>query len=206
MTLEVLVVQTSTANTASVMAGLNRVSARPILTEDPDRIKSAERVVLPGVGTFSAAISQLQKNGLMEALSERLVEGRPTLAICLGLQLLCEGSEESPGTAGLGLLPAEVLSFPDSVRIPQMGWNEIIPDSSCRYLKQGHAYFANSYRLAIPPQTWHAAWSDYGDPFVAAVEKGDVLACQFHPELSGSWGRDLLARWLRGQPEGGRSC
>lgn len=206
MAFEVLVVQTSTANTASVVAGLNRVNAQPVLTKDPDLIRYADRVVLPGVGTFSAAINQLQTDGLIEALIERIEEARPTLAICLGLQMLCNGSEESPGTAGLGILPTQVFGYPNTMRVPQMGWNEIIPDSSCRYLKRGYAYFANSYYLATQPPSWNAAWSDYEIPFVAAVEKDDVLACQFHPELSGLWGTDLLERWLNRRPKGGLIC
>jgi imidazole glycerol phosphate synthase glutamine amidotransferase subunit len=206
MTREVLVVQTGTANTASVLAGLSRAGACPVLDNDPSRLSRADRVVLPGVGALAAAIFRLQRDGLIEALRERIEDGRPTLAICLGLQLLCNGSEESPGIPGMGVLETDVARFPDTLRVPQMGWNKIQPGKDCRYLEFGHAYFANSYRLTTAPQDWEVAWSDHGGPFVAAVERGDVLGCQFHPELSGPWGRDLLTRWLERRPQGGSPC
>lgn len=203
---EVLVVQTGTANIASVLAGLRRAGARPVIDNDPGRLARAERVVVPGVGALAAAMSRLDRDGLTRVLRDRVEEGRPTLAICLGLQLLCRGSEESEGVAGLGVLGAEVERFRGEIRVPQMGWNQVVPGKGCRYLKPGFAYFANSYRLANAPDTWRTAWSDHGGPFVAAVERGDVVGCQFHPELSGSWGRDLLVRWLAGPSTGGSSC
>ena len=206
MTREVLVVQTGTANTASVLAGLERAGARPVLAESAGQIAEAERVVLPGVGALAAAMSRLRKDGSDQALVQRVAEGRPTLAICLGLQLLCDGSEESPGVTGLGVLAETVRRFPDTVLVPQMGWNLVEPDKGCRYLRPGYAYFANSFRLTAVPDSWQVAWSDHAGPFVAAVEKGDLLACQFHPELSGTWGQDLLRRWVHGPGEGETSC
>ena len=203
---DVLVVQTGTANIASVLAGLWRAGSRPVIDGDPERLAKADRVVVPGVGALAAAMSRLENEGLNEVLADRVREGRPTLAICLGLQLLCRGSEESPGTAGLGVLEADVKRFTGEVRVPQMGWNRVVPGNDCRYLRPGHAYFANSYRLATVPDNWAAAWSDHGGPFVAAAERGDVVGCQFHPELSGTWGRDLLVRWLQGSPAGATSC
>ena len=99
---------------------------------------------------------------------------------------------------GLGTLSAGVTRFPDGVRVPQLGWNRIDAAAGCRFLRSGHAYFANSYRIAgTGVDGWHAAISDHGGPFVAAVERGAVVACQFHPELSGTWGIDLLSRWLQ---------
>jgi imidazole glycerol phosphate synthase glutamine amidotransferase subunit len=206
MAREVLVIQTGTANTASVLAGLGRAGASPILDNDPCRVSRADRVVLPGVGALAAAMLRLRRDGLLEALRGRIEAGRPTLAICLGLQLLCNGSEESPGILGMGVLRAEVARYPDTLRVPQMGWNKVLPGKDCRYLNFGYAYFANSYRLTTAPKSWQVAWSDHGGPFVAAVEKGEVLGCQFHPELSGTWGRELLARWLVGSPQGGSPC
>jgi imidazole glycerol phosphate synthase glutamine amidotransferase subunit len=203
---EVLVVSTGTANTASVLAGLRRAGAQPVLANDPEAIAQADRVVLPGVGAFKAAMNQLNRDGLTEVLCTRIAEGRPTLAICLGLQLLCERSEESLGTAGLGVIKTDVRQIAGSVRVPQMGWNLIKPDSGCQYLRPGYAYFANSYCLNEVPDTWQTARTNYGASFVSAVEQGDVLACQFHPELSGAWGADLLKRWYEGKPMGGESC
>jgi imidazole glycerol phosphate synthase glutamine amidotransferase subunit len=186
------------ANTASVLAGLTRAGATPRLGADPEEVRRAERVVLPGVGAFAAAMQALGERGLVEPLRERLRQGRPTLGICLGLQILCEASEESPGVAGLGVAPGAVGRFPGGVRVPQLGWNRVVPDCPSRFLVPGFAYFANSYRLVEPPPGWIAAFTDHGGPFVAAMEKGDVLACQFHPELSGAWGLELLRSWLQG--------
>jgi imidazole glycerol-phosphate synthase subunit HisH len=194
--MRVVVVRTHTANTASVLAGLVRAGASVCTTEDPELIASADRVVLPGVGAFGAAMTALVGCGADQALRHRVEQQKPTLAICLGLQLLCRSSEESPGVCGLGILDEEVGHFSDTVRVPQMGWNRVEPEPGAGLLMGGHAYFANSYRLTSVPQGWRAAWSEHGEPFIAAVERGPVLACQFHPELSGAWGGSLLRRWL----------
>lgn len=192
-----LIVETGTANLASVVAGLRRAGASPELCSDPARVRTAPRVVLPGVGALGAAMERLGASGLAEALAERIRAGRPTLAVCLGLQLLCQGSEESPGVPGLGVLPGQARRFPGTVVAPQMGWNRIAPDPGCALLEAGHAYFANSFRLTEAPPGWGVAWAEHGGPFVAACERGPLLACQFHPELSGAFGLCLLARWLR---------
>jgi glutamine amidotransferase len=161
-------------------------------------VRAAPHVVLPGVGAFGAAMELLSRDGLTEALIDRLRAGRPTLAICLGLQLLCQGSDESPGVPGLGVVPGRATRLPNHVRVPQMGWNMVEPAPGCRLLRPGYAYFANSFRLATQPPQWEAAWTDHGGPFVAAMERGALLACQFHPELSGAWGLELIGRWLQG--------
>ena len=152
--------------------------------------------MLPGVGAFGAAMQRLVAAGLVDVLAERVRAGRPLLAICLGLQLLCESSAESPGVRGLGVVPGRVTRFDTGLRVPQLGWNFIKPEPACSLLTSGHAYFANSYRLTDTPAGWSAASAEYGGPFVAAFERGSVLACQFHPELSGRWGLQLLRRWL----------
>lgn len=200
----VLVVPTGTANMASVLAGLKRAGAQARTTTDPREISSTDRLVLPGVGALGAAMDRLIKDGLAEALAARVREGRPTLAVCLGLQILCESSAESPGVRGLGIFKCRAEKFPSSVRVPQIGWNRVEADNGCRLLQSGYAYFANSYRLAEPPAGCSAAFSDHGGRFVAALERGDVLACQFHPELSDKWGLALIRRWL--DRSGGGSC
>lgn len=194
--LETVVIRTGTANLASILAGLRRVGAAPRVTADPRDVALAPRVVLPGVGTLAAAMERLAACGLVGPLSERLAAGRPLLAVCLGLQLLCAESDESPGVAGLGVVPGRVTRFDSGLRVPQLGWNRIEPEQQCRLLEPGHVYFANSYRLTGAPGGWRVAWCDYGGPFVAALERGAVLACQFHPELSGRFGLELLRRWL----------
>jgi imidazole glycerol phosphate synthase glutamine amidotransferase subunit len=139
---------------------------------------------------------RLRDLGLSGPLTERIGAGRPTLAICLGLQLLAAASEEDPDVAGLGVLSVTATRFPDTQRVPQLGWNTVVAQPGCRLLTDGSAYFANSYRLESIPGGWHGALSNHGGRFVAAVERGAVLGCQFHPELSGGWGQRLIARWL----------
>jgi imidazole glycerol phosphate synthase glutamine amidotransferase subunit len=118
------------------------------------------------------------------------------LAICLGLQILAEESEENPGVRGLGVLPATVTRFADGLRVPQLGWNRVAAGDGARLLEDGAAYFANSFKLDNVPPGWTGATADHGGEFVAALERGPVLACQFHPELSGHWGQTLIERWL----------
>lgn len=195
--MDVQVVRTSTANLAAVRAAFARLGAQTVVTGDADAIRHGPRVVLPGVGAFAAALDAIQGGGVDEALRERVEAGRPTLAICLGLQLLAEGSEEAPGARGLGILPGLARRFdPESGRVPHMGWNAVSTPGEALMLRSGHAYFAHSYRLQDSPPGWHVARSDYGGDFVAAVERGPVVACQFHPELSGAYGAGLLGRWL----------
>ena len=200
---DVIVVPTGTANLASVLAGLRRAGAEPRVAAEPAEVAEAPGVVLPGVGALAAAMERLRTEGFVEVLRERIIAGRPTLAICLGMQLLAEDSEESPGVGALKVMEGRASRFPDTVRVPQMGWNQVVPQPGCRLLQPGWAYFANSYRLETIPTGWDAAVTNYSGDFVAAVERGPVLACQFHPELSGPWGRDLLTRWVDQTRNGG---
>jgi imidazole glycerol phosphate synthase glutamine amidotransferase subunit len=192
----VVIVRTGTANLASVVAALGRAGREVEVTSDPSRVFETSLLVLPGVGSFGPVMGRINDLGLGEPLARRIREGRPTLTICLGLQLLAGGSAEEPGTPGLGVIDLEATRFPDHVRVPQLGWNTIRAQPGCRLLTDGAGYFANSYRLETVPDGWHGATSDHGGVFVAALERGPVLACQFHPELSGSWGHSLIERWL----------
>lgn len=192
---EVVIVPTGTANLASVRAALLRLGAKPRLADDAALIEDASHVVLPGVGSFGAAVAGLREAGFDQALIERVNAGRATLAMCVGLQVLFEASEENPDAAGLGVLPGRVGRFPESVRVPQFGWNRITPEPDCRLIEPGYAYFANSYRVLEAPGC-AIATAEHGGRFVAALERGGVLACQFHPELSGAYGHRLIARWL----------
>ncbi len=193
---EVLVVRTGTANLASVLAGLRRAGAAPRIVNEAREIECAGGVVLPGVGAFGAAMQTLTASGLAGPLASRIARGRPTLAICLGMQLLARNSDESAGVEGLGVVDEPVRRFTDAVRVPQLGWNRVETASGRGSLEPGFAYFANSYCLRETPRGWTAAFAEYDGRFVAAIERRDVLACQFHPELSGAWGTALLARWL----------
>lgn len=193
----VVVLDTGVGNLASVCAALARLGATAELTESPERALAAEFLVLPGVGTFASGMAALQRSGLDGALHERIAADRPLLAICLGLQLLARASEESPGCAGLGVIAAGAQRFPAPARVPQLGWNRVAPAAPLRALAApAHFYFANSYRLTALPSDWAVGTADYCGPFVAIAARGAVLACQFHPELSGAAGMALLQRWL----------
>lgn len=193
---QVAIVPTGTANIASVKAALRRLGAEAIDASGPDQVRSARQVVLPGVGSFGAAMATIDKLGMRESLRERIEEDMPTLAVCVGMQLLCESSTESPVSIGLGLVDRTVQRFSEDVRVPQLGWNRVEPGGNSKYLEPGWAYFANSYRITSEPPGWTGSTTEYDGEFIAAMERGSVLALQFHPELSGQWGSDLLKRWL----------
>ena len=197
MSKRVVVLPTGTANLASVLAAFARLGAKTEIAADAVTVAEAERAVLPGVGAFGAAMAGLREAGLDQAIAARVRAGAPTFAMCVGLQVLFEASDESPDQEGLGVLPGRVGRFPESVCVPQFGWNRIEPEPGCRYLEPGFAYFANSYRVQAAPGC-KTACAEHGEPFVAALERGQVVACQFHPELSGAFGHALLARWLAG--------
>jgi imidazole glycerol phosphate synthase glutamine amidotransferase subunit len=196
MTRSVAVIRTGAANLASVVAAFERAGCSVSVTEDPRAAAESDRVVLPGVGAFGSVARRLAERGLAEPLAERVRSGRPTLAICLGLQLLASGSDEDPGVPGLGIVPLSATRFPAGLRVPQLGWNAVAAGDGARLLEDGTAYFANSYKLDHIPDGWSGALTDHGGSFVAALERGPVLACQFHPELSGGWGQALIERWL----------
>ena len=191
------IIDTGVANIRSLQAAFDRLDKPWALTTDASEIGSAKHVVLPGVGTFGAAAAKLDEYQLREALTERIEKGESTLCICLGMQLLCEASEENPGVQGLGIVPEKISRFSEEVQVPQLGWNQVTPNQPDWY-ESGQAYFANSFRLASVPAGWGFATTDYGGQFVSSVWRGQVLACQFHPELSGEWGQGLLKNWIEG--------
>ena len=195
----VTVVRTSTANLASVIAGFERLGCRVRTTADRRVVARSDRLVLPGVGAFAAARRAIDACGLADSLRDRLDRGSPTLGICLGMQLMARGSEEAPGVSGLGVLDGVAGTYESGEggwRVPQMGWNLVSPAAACEIVPKGYAYFANSYRLTTAPADWLPVWCEYAGLFLAAVERGPVVGCQFHPELSGDYGRALLTRWL----------
>ena len=198
------VVGTGSANIAAVCSGLERLhgpTSQPVETRVTTAIQDvsdAPLLVLPGVGTFGAVMQRLVQLDLTGAIRERIELGRPTLCICLGLQIMASCSEESPGIHGLGVLSEDVVAIPPATgcRIPHMGWNCIEASPECSLLASDEMYFANSYCLSKPPEGWNCAWVHHGSRFIAAIERGPVVACQCHPELSGPAGARLMQRWL----------
>lgn len=194
--MSVYVVDTQCANIASMLSSLGRLGVEATLGTEPSRIEQAPFVVLPGVGTFGAAMNRLSELKLTAPLKQRLMQGKPTLCVCVGFQVLFERSEESPGIAGLGWLKGPIKRFPTTVRVPQFGWNHLRAQPECRLLKDDYVYFANSYYADDVPETCARAQAEHGVTFVAGLEQGAILGCQFHPELSSNAGLALLTRWL----------
>ena len=194
----VTIVDSGVANLASVSNAFARLGAEVAVTDRPETVERATHVVLPGVGHYAAGMRQLCDKGLIAPLRAVAADERPLLGICLGMQLMCNGSGESPGTEGLGIIPGTCRTLPPSVRVPHLGWNGVTADPGCRTLGTGTAAFANSFALSDPVPGWCGAWTAHGVRFAAALERRRVVACQFHPELSGAYGYGVLERWLRG--------
>jgi len=194
------IINTGVANIRSLQAAFDRMQKPWNLTENIDDITSATHVVLPGVGAYAAAAEAIDRLALRETIAARLKDHDvSTLCICLGMQLLGTSSEESPGVTGLGVIDKTITRFDDTVQVPQLGWNNVVPhaSNSSSFFQAGEAYFANSFRLSSPPQDWNYATTDYGGEFVSCLWQGKTLACQFHPELSGEWGQTLLENWAK---------
>lgn len=189
-------------NLGSVEKALKYLGQTPVVTRKPQEILQADRVILPGVGSFGDAMNRLRQYDLVDVIRQAAGQGTPFLGICLGLQLLFESSEETPGEQGLGILPGRIVRIPPGPgrKIPHMGWNslEIRPDSRLfKGIRSGsYVYFVHSYYLQAQDPSIVAASTEYGVHIHAAVEKGNVFACQFHPEKSGQTGLDILKNFL----------
>jgi len=199
---DVVILDSDVANLASIAGAFRRLNASVVVTADPAILRDAARIVLPGVGAFGAGMAALRSRGLDTVIRDLTSRGTPMLGICLGMQMLCQASEETPGVAGLGVVAGTCCRLPPHVRIPHLGWNSVCADPGARFVASGVAAFANSYALLESPDGWTPAWTTHGVPFVAALERGPILACQFHPELSGAYGAALLERWLTGRVTG----
>lgn len=185
-------------NIKSVEKAFHRIGEETILTRDFREISNADKVVLPGVGSFGDAMGHLKHYELDKAIAEVIHKEKPFLGICLGLQLLFEGSEESAGVEGLGILPGVIKRIPDApgLKIPHIGWNSLDFPGEGR-LFQGidegaYVYFVHSYYLQAKDEAVVKATTEYGVTIHASVEKGNVFACQFHPEKSSEVGRRIL--------------
>lgn len=185
-------------NLRSAQKALQRVGADARLTADPDVIAAADAVVLPGVGAFGRCAEALERTGLGDVARSAVASGRPFLGICVGLQLLYEGSEESPGVAGLGILPGVVRRLPDTVKRPQMQWN-VLERRGPSVMLAGAVdpvwvYFVHSYAAPDSPEV--VAACDYGVSVPALIERNNLWATQFHPEKSGAVGLGLLSAFV----------
>ena len=185
-------------NMKSVEKALQLLGQETVVTRDPDEIYRADGVILPGVGSFGDAMENLHRFGLVEVIRRVTEQGTPFLGICLGLQLLFESSEESPGVEGLGLLPGKILRIPagEGRKIPHMGWNCLELSGNGRLFKglEGHpyVYFVHSYYLKAQDERIVKAKTEYGVQIHASVEQDNVFACQFHPEKSSDVGLQIL--------------
>ena len=189
-------------NMKSVEKALQLLGQETVVTRDPDEIYRADGVILPGVGSFGDAMENLRRFGLVEVIRRVTEQGTPFLGICLGLQLLFESSEESPGVKGLGLLPGKILRIPDGegLKIPHMGWNSLEITPGARLFRgipqDSYVYFVHSYYLKAEDPAIVAASAQYGVSIHASVERDNVFACQFHPEKSGEIGLRILKNFI----------
>lgn len=189
-------------NLRSVEKALQALGEETVITRDRDEILSADRVILPGVGAFGDAMEKLYQYGLVEIIRQVVQKGTPFLGICLGLQLLFEESEESQGVLGLGILKGKIRRIPDTpgLKIPHMGWNSLILRPGTRLFsglgEEPYVYFVHSYYLEAADPEIVAASADYGVVIHAAVESGNVFACQFHPEKSSDTGLQILKNFI----------
>jgi len=194
-------------NVRSVRNALTKLGCDIMDVKKPEDIPQAKMLIFPGVGSFAAAVKTLDAMKLTDALRSYIREGRPFFGVCLGMQLLFESSEESPGFKGLGVVPGKVTKFKQGadnavkIRVPHMGWNGV---RSSDPLLQGiselkQVYFVHSYKaeLCSENKDWVLSLTDYGSPFISAIRKGKVFAMQFHPEKSGKTGLELIGKVLQ---------
>ncbi len=199
----IAVIDYDAGNLKSVEKALVFLGETPVITRDKEQLLAADKVILPGVGAFGDAMERLHQYGLVDVIKEIVKKETPFLGICLGLQLMFESSEESPGIEGLGLLPGKILKIPETpgMKVPHMGWNslKVRPDSR---LFQGipdgsYVYFVHSYYLKAEEEDIVAATTEYGIHIHGAVEKKNLFACQFHPEKSSQTGLKILENFIK---------
>ena len=190
-------------NLKSVEKALQFLGQECVITRDFHEIKKADKVILPGVGSFGDAMSQLRKFELDKVIREVAAEQKPFLGICLGLQLLFEGSEESDGVEGLHLLDGEILRIPEQegLKIPNIGWNSLDLQNNGRLFQNlegsPFVYFVHSYYLKAREEAIVKATIEYSTHIHASVEKDNIFACQFHPEKSGTVGLQILSNFAK---------
>ncbi len=200
----VAIIDYDAGNIRSVEKALRFLGEDPVLTRDGEEIRRSDRVILPGVGAFGDAMARLASYGLTEPIREAAQSGKPFLGICLGLQLLFEESEESPGVPGLGILKGKIRKIPagEGRKVPNIGWNPLtLPRESRLFAKEddgAFVYFVHSYYLEAGDPSIVTSRIEYGVEIDASVEAQNVFAVQFHPEKSSETGLGILRRFLKG--------
>ena len=196
----IAIIDYGVGNLFSLCSSLSSIGAEAVVTPDPDTIRLADRIILPGVGAFADAAEKLRASGLDQVLLEEAARGKPVMGICLGMQMLFEESHEYGIHKGLGLIPGRVIPMagyiPADLKVPHIGWNPLIIKGDkhplLRYVEEGdcvyfvHSYFATDCTDAV------IATAEYGRELTAAVARGNVMGCQFHPEKSGKVGLSIL--------------
>ena len=201
--MRVVVIDYKAGNLTSVLKALQHLGAETLVVDGPGPLETAERVVLPGVGHF-AATARLDETGLTPAIRAAVARGVPFLGICVGMQWLYAGSTEAPDQPGLGHFAESCARFPErDEKVPHVGWNSLDPRPDSRLLADvgsgEFVYFTHSYRAPVTGET--AAITTYIGPFASAVERGNVMGVQFHPEKSGETGLKILRNFLAWKPE-----
>ena len=189
------------SNLRSAEKAFQYVGADVAVTNDPDEIAKADKLVLPGVGAFGAGMAQIRAQGLEEPTQAAVKSGTPLLGICLGMQFLFDESDEMGEHAGLGLVAGKVTKFtPNGLKVPHMGWNQVEHDGTHPLLagveSGAYAYFVHSYFCVPDDATATIGSADYPDPFCAIVAKDNVYGCQFHPEKSQAMGLKIIENFV----------
>ena len=201
----IAIIDYDAGNIKSVEKALQFLGEEAIITSDRDVILSSDKAILPGVGAFGDAMNKIRERGLEDVIHEFVDSGKPFLGICLGLQLFFEESEESPGAKGLGLLKGTITKIPNDIngvsqKVPQIGWNNIKVNPESKLLAglgdNPYVYFVHSYYLTAADSSDVAATTEYGVKIDAAVERGNVMATQFHPEKSSDVGLKILRNFI----------
>ncbi|MBO4846584.1 MAG: imidazole glycerol phosphate synthase subunit HisH [Lachnospiraceae bacterium] len=198
----IAIIDYDAGNIKSVEKALQSLGQEVVVTRDHDVLLNADKVILPGVGAFGDAMERLNEYGLTDTIKKIVNKNTPFLGICLGLQLLFESSEEAPGVKGLSVLPGKIVRFPSDIglKIPQIGWNELKQPNKGRLFKgidDGEfVYFVHSYYLIADDLKDVVATTEYGVTVHASVERGNVFACQFHPEKSSDVGLKILKNFI----------
>ncbi len=205
----IAIIDYGVGNLFSLRCSFSAIGAEAEVTADPETLKKADRIILPGVGAFQDAALKLKESGMQETLLEEVRAGKPLLGICLGMQLLFDVSYEYGEHQGLGLIPGAVRPISERIspglKIPHMGWNGLIltqESTLFRFIKEGdHVYFVHSY-FADTPDENIVAETDYGGTLTAAVQRDNVFGCQFHPEKSGNVGLNILKAFCETEVDG----